>query len=407
MRPLRETISFDDALARTLAAVTPIDRTERIPLAAAIGRVLAEPIIAPADVPPFDRAAMDGFAVRVEDTLGASGDAPRILRLIDTIYTGHAPTRTIGAGECAEIATGAPLPPGADAVVMVEDTDRADGSPQRSTVQIMKAVKTGQNVGPRGADIARGDSLLGPGDHLTASRVGACAAVGRAEVEVYAQPVVAIVSTGGEIVPPGQPLGAAQIYDINRFTLSAVTSLHGGIPRVLPSIPDDLAALGSMLRELVASADIIMFSGGSSVGEKDLVLDAVRAAGEVLFHGIAIKPGKPTALARVGATLVLAMPGNPTSCLSNAYLLLVPMLRKMARLPAHRPRTIALPLARPIVSSAGRHQFYTVKVVDGSVVPAFKSSGDITSMSHADGYIELPADADVVEMGQTVEVKLF
>jgi molybdopterin molybdotransferase len=407
MRPLRETISFDDALARTLAAVTPIDRTERISLAAAIGRVLAEPIIAPADVPLFDRAAMDGFAVRVEDTLGASGDAPRILRLIDTIYTGHAPTRTIGAGECAEIATGAPLPPGADAVVMVEDTDRADGSPQRSTVQIMKAVKTGQNIGPRGADIARGDSLLGPGDHLTASRVGACAAVGRAEVEVYAQPVVAIVSTGGEIVLPGQPLGAAQIYDINGFTLSAVTLLHGGIPRVLPSVPDDLSALGSMLLELVASADIIMFSGGSSVGEKDLVLDAVRAAGEVLFHGIAIKPGKPTALARVGATLVLAMPGNPTSCLSNAYLLLVPMLRKMARLPAHSPRTIALPLARRIVSSAGRHQFYTVKVVDGSVVPAFKSSGDITSMSHADGYIELPADADIVEAGQTVEVKLF
>jgi molybdopterin molybdotransferase len=407
MRPLRETISFDDALARTLAAVAPIDRTERVPLAAASGRVLAEPIIAAADVPPFDRAAMDGFAVRAEDTPGASADAPRILRLIDTIYTGHAPTRTIGAGECAEIATGAPLPPGADAVVIVEDTDRADGSPQRSTVQVMKAVRTGQNVGPRGADIARGDSLLGPGDHLTASRVGACAAVGRAEVEVYAQPVVAIVSTGGEIVPPGQPLGAAQIYDINRFTLSAVTSLHGGIPRVLPSIPDDLAALGSMLLELVASADLLMFSGGSSVGEKDLVLDAVRAAGEVLFHGIAIKPGKPTALARVATTLVLAMPGNPTSCLSNAYLLLVPMLRKMARLPGHNPRTIALPLARRIVSSAGRHQFYTVKVVDGSVVPAFKSSGDITSMSHADGYIELPADADVVEMGQTVEVKLF
>src|SRR5262245_28660213 len=302
MRPLRQTISFDDALTRTLAAVTPIDRTERIPLEAASGRVLAEPIIAAADVPPFDRAAMDGFAVRAEDTLGGSADAPRMLRLIDTIYTGHAPARTIGAGECAEIATGAPLPPGADAVVMVEDTDRADGSPQRSTVQIMKAVKTGQNVGPRGADIARGDSLLGPGDHLTASRVGACAAVGRAEVEVYAQPAVAIVSTGGEIVPPGQPLGAAQIYDINRFTLAAVTSMHGGIARVLPSIPDDLAALASMLRDLVASADIVVFSGGSSVGEKDLVLDAVRGAGEVLFHGIAIKPGKPTALARVGGT---------------------------------------------------------------------------------------------------------
>jgi len=345
--------------------------------------------------------------VRAEDTLGASAESPRRLRLVDTIYTGHAPSRTIATGECAEIATGAALPPGANAVVMVEETDRADGSPQRTAVQVLKPVNAGQNVGPRGADIARGDSLLGPGDHLTASRVGVCAAIGRAEVEVYAQPSVAIVSTGGEIVPPGQPLGAAQIYDINRFTLAAVASMHGGTPRVLPSIPDDLAALGSMLLDLAASADIVVFSGGSSVGEKDLVLDAVRAAGEVLFHGIAIKPGKPTALARVGKTLVLAMPGNPTSCLSNAYLLLVPMLRKIARLSPQMPRSISLPLASRIVSSAGRHQFYTVRVVDGTVVPAFKSSGDITSMSHADGYIEVPAHADVVEAGQTVEVKLF
>jgi molybdopterin molybdotransferase len=271
----------------------------------------------------------------------------------------------------------------------VEDTDRADGSPQRSAVQVMKAVRAGQNVGPRGADIRRGDSLLGAGDHLTASRIGACAAVGRADVDVYAQPIVAIASTGGEIVAPGQALGPAQIYDINRFTLSAVTSMHGGVPRVLPSIPDDLAALRSMLLDLVAAADVVVFSGGSSVGDRDLVLDAVRAAGDVLFHGIAIKPG------------------NPTSCLSNAYLLLVPMLRKIARLPPQRPRSISLPLASRIVSSAGRHQFYTVKVVNGAVVPAFKSSGDITSMSHADGYIEVPAHTDVVEAGQRVDVKLF
>ncbi len=407
MRPIAHTIPFDEALARTLAAAIPIDRTEGVSLAAASGRVLAETITAAADVPPFDRAAMDGFAVRAADTLGAAPQTPRGLDVVDTVFTGHAPTRTIGAGECAEIATGAPLPPGADAVVMVEDTDRADGSPQRPTVQVMKTVKTGQNVGPRGADIRRGDSLLQSGDHLTASRVGACAAVGRAEVEVYAQPVVAIVSTGGEIVPPGQPLGAAQIYDINRFTLSAITSMHGGVPRVLPSIADDLAALRSMLLDLVTSADIVVFSGGSSVGERDLVLDAVRDAGDVLFHGIAIKPGKPTALGRVRGTPVLAMPGNPTSCLSNAYLLLVPMLRQMARLPAHMPRAVTLPLAKRIVSTAGRHQFYTVKVIDGSVVPAFKSSGDITSMSHADGYIEVPAQADGVEAGETVEVKLF
>lgn len=404
MRPIRHTIPFADALAAALEAAKPIERTERVCLGAANGRVLAERIVADADVPPFDRAAMDGFAVRAEDTSAAT---PPTLRLVDTIYTGQASTRAIAPGECVEIATGAPLPPGADAVVMVEETDRADGSPQRPTVQIMKPVKPGQNVGPRGADIARGDALLVPGDHLTPSRVGACAAVGRAEVDVYARPVVVIVSTGGEVVAPGEPLGPAQIYDINRWTLSSIASMHGGEARILPSVPDELPALQAMVLEAAAAADILVFSGGSSVGDKDLVLDAVRGAGEIVFHGIAIKPGKPTALGRIGSTPVLGMPGNPTSCLCNAYLLLLPMLRQMARLPAHAPRTLSVPLAARIVSSAGRHQFYTVKVVNGAAAPAFKSSGDITSMSRADGYIEVPAHTEAIEAGETVEVKLF
>ena len=407
MRPLGSTIPFDEALARTLDAATPIERTERVPLGAANGRVLAEDIIAQADVPAFDRAAMDGFAVRAADTSGASAEAPTTLRCVDTIYTGQAPARTIAAGECAEIATGAPVPPGADAVVMVEETDRADGSPRRSIVRIMKAVQPRQNVGPQGADLRRGETVLTAGDLLTPSRVGACAAAGRAGVEAYAEPIVAIVSTGSEIVAPGQPLGAAQVHDVNGTTLAAVVSMYGGVPRILPSVGDDLAALRSMLAAGVRSADILVFSGGSSVGEKDLVLDAVREAGDVLFHGIAVKPGKPTALARVGATIVLAMPGNPTSCLSNAYLLLVPMLRKMARLPPHIPRAVTVPLATRIVSTAGRHQFYTVRLVAGAAAPAFKSSGDITSMSGADGYVEVPADIAAVEAGEMVRVVLF
>ncbi|HET9267861.1 MAG TPA: gephyrin-like molybdotransferase Glp, partial [Vicinamibacterales bacterium] len=403
MRPIRRTISFDEALALVVDAVSPIARTERVALPDANGRVLAETIAAAADVPAFDRAAMDGFAVRAEDTAGATGDAPISLRCVDTIYTGRAPTRILRTGECAEIATGAPLPPGADAVVMVEDTDRADGSAQRPLVQIMKSVQPRQNVGPRGGDIRQGETVLTAGDLLTPSRVGACVAAGRADAEVYARPVVAIVSTGAEVVAPGQPLGPAQVHDVNGTTLSAVVAMHGGVPRAQPSVGDDLPAIQSMLADAIRTADIMVFSGGSSVGEKDLVLDALREAGEVLFHGIAVKPGKPTALARVGSTPVLAMPGNPTSCLSNAYLLLVPMLRKMARLPAHTPRAVTLPLAKRIVSTAGRHQFYTVKVVDGGVVPAFKSSGDITSMSHADGYIEVPAQTEIVEAGETVD----
>jgi molybdopterin biosynthesis enzyme len=175
---------------------------------------------------------------------------------------------------------------------------------------------------------------------------------------------------------------------------------------VMPTAPDTLAGLNDAI-DAALGHDLIVFSGGSSVGERDLILDAVGRRGEILFHGIAVKPGKPTAFARIGKTPVLGMPGYPTSCLSNGYMLLVPMLRKMARLPEYRPHVVRVPLARRIVSTTGRHQFYTVRLEDGSAVPAFKASGDITSMAHADGYLEIPAHVDIVEAGELVDVKLF
>ncbi|MGH8636505.1 MAG: molybdopterin molybdotransferase MoeA, partial [Burkholderiales bacterium] len=263
-----------------------------------------------------------------------------------------------------------------------------------------------QNVSRRGGDLSAGQAVLRPGDVLNPSRLGALAAAGVAELTVYAQPMVTILSTGNEIVEPGRPLGPAQIYDINRYTLSAIVSAHGGVAQILPAAPDNLPELLRTL-DRTADSDILIFSGGSSVGKKDLVLDVVQSAGEVLFHGIAVKPGKPTIFGRVRGTPVLGMPGNPTSCLSNAYLLLVPILRRIARLPDFRPQTTRVPLARRIVSTTGRHQFYTVRVENGMAVPAFKASGDITSMSQADGYIEIPAQTDLVEAGEVVEVTLF
>jgi molybdenum cofactor synthesis domain-containing protein len=402
MRPIRETIPFEDALAIVRAAARPIERTERVHLSEANGRVVAETIAAGADVPPFDRAAMDGFAVVAEDTFGAGRSEPKLLRCVDTVYTGRMPSRAIAPGECTEIATGAPLPDGASAVVMVEETERGAGG----DVRVMMPVYPRQNVSRRGSDLAAGSVVLVPGQTINPSRVGALAAAGASDVAVYARPVVAILSTGDEIVEPGRPLGPAQIYDINRYTLSAIVNTHGGVPQVLAAPADDLADLTAAL-EGAAAADIVVFSGGSSVGEKDLILDVLRRCGEVLFHGIAVKPGKPTIFGRVRERPVLGMPGNPTSCLSNAYLLLTPLLRRVARLPGHQPRTLTVPLARRIVSTTGRHQFYTVTVVDGAAVPAFKASGDITSMSQADGYIEIPARTDIVEAGEAVEVRLF
>lgn len=402
MRPIRDTIPLAEALALVEQAASPIERTERLPLLDAIGRVVSREVRAAADVPPFDRAAMDGYAVIAEDTFGAGRTDPAILRCVEKVHTGEMPVQAVSRGTCIEIATGAPLPAGADAVVRVEDTDTGEDN----DVRILTPVYPRQNVGRRGADIRDGQIAANPGDLLNPARIGALAACGLASIEVYARPRVAILSTGNEIVEPGQPLPPGHIYDINRFTLSTIVSQQGGEAVAYPTAADSLEALERAV-DACRSEDILVFSGGSSVGERDLILDVIAKKGEVVFHGIAVKPGKPTVFGCIDGKPVLGMPGYPTSCLSNAYMLLTPLLRSMARLPPHRPRTITLPLAQRIVSTTGRHQFYTVRVADGLAHPAFKASGDITSMSQADGYIEIPAQTDIVEKGEVVEVKLF
>ena len=402
MRPIRDTIPLEEARAILLGAAHPIMRVETVGLEQAGGRVLAREVVAGQDVPPFSRAAMDGFAVVAADTFGAGQYSPKTLRLLETVYTGQVPTRPVTAGGCTEIATGAPMPEGADAVVMVEDTEKSEDG----QVRVFSPVYPGRHVGRQGADIRAGQALLAAGDLLTPSRIGAVAALGRDTVDVFARPRVAILSTGNEIVPPGRPLSPGHIYDINRFTLGAIVAEHGGVPVPQPTPADTIDDLNRAL-DGVRGADLVIFSGGSSVGERDLMLDAVAARGEILFHGVAVKPGKPTLFGVIDGTPVLGMPGYPTSCLSNSYMLVVPLLRRIARLPEAVRRTVTLPAGQRIVSTTGRHQFYTVRVQDGMAMPAFKQSGDITSMSQADGYIEIPAQTDIVEKGQMVDVILF
>jgi molybdopterin molybdotransferase len=402
MRPFTSTISLEEARRRLDAAVRPIARTERVRLDDAVGRVIGADVTSSIDVPPFARSAMDGYAVVAATTTGASRSNPSRLRLLDRIYTGQPSSITVTPGTCAEIATGAPLPAGADAVVMVEET--ATNGDQ--DIDVFATIAAGQNVGRRGADIVAGDRVVAAGDVLSPSRVGALAAIGCADIEVFARPRVAILSTGNEVIEPGQPLAPGQIFDVNRFTLSAIVSTHGGVPEAHRPAQDTVDALVASL-DACMSADLIVFSGGSSVGERDLVVDAIAARGEMIFHGIAVRPGKPTAFAMVSGTPFFGMPGNPTSCLSNAYILLVPFLRAVARLPRHSPRIVSVPLGRRIVSAVNRHQFYTVRLRDGVAFPAFKGSGDITSLSQADGYIEIPADQSTVDEGSMLEVTLF
>lgn len=406
MRPFTSTISLEEARRRLDAAVQPVDRIERVELAHAAGRVVAADIASTIDVPPFARSAMDGYAVVASDTAGASPATPVRLALVDRIYTGQPSRAKVTRGTCSEIATGAPVPDGADAVVMVEDTARSGEGDDIDDIFISAAARPGQHIGRQAADIASGATVVRAGDILTPARVGALAAIGRVDVGVYARPRVAILSTGNEVVEPGRPLAPGQIYDVNRFTLAAIVSAHGGEGDLHHAAQDTIDDLTVALDRL-ADADIIVFSGGSSVGERDLIVDAIAVRGEIIFHGIAVRPGKPTVFARVGRAAFFGMPGNPTSCLTNAYVLLVPFLRATARLPPHTPRTVQAPLARAIASTAGRHQFYTVRLQDGQAHPAFKGSGDITSLSEADGFIEIPADRNGVEAESIVEVKLF
>ncbi len=401
MRPFRSVIPLDEALRLLLDAARPVDRVEALPLEQAAGRVLTAAAVATRDVPPFDRSAMDGYAVRADDTRGATANAPVTLAAVSTIFAGEAPVEAVGPHQCTSIATGAPLPPGANAVVMVEHTAPGEGS----TIRVFGEVAPGQNVGRRGTDIASGKIVVPAGAVLSPARLGALAALGLPQVEVFARPLVYLASTGNELVPPGQPLGLAQIYEVNRFTLAPVVEAHGGRVLVGPVALDTLESLSAALdRAETEGADLIVLSGGSSVGDRDLLIDIVRERGEVLFHGIAVKPGKPTLLARVGSRLLLGMPGNPTSCLSNAYILLIPLLRRLARLPAWTPRRSRVPLASAVRNTSGRHTFFTVRLEHGQAVPAFKGSGDITSLAHADGYIEIPAEVTQLAAGTLVDV---
>ena len=319
MRPIKDTIPLDEARDIIETTIPRITRVESIPILDANARVLAHDVTSDRDVPPFSRAAMDGYAVVAENTFGASRYEPKTLRVIEKVYTGQMPGKRVNAGECVEIATGAPMPDGADAVVMVEETERATSG----DVHIFTPVYPRQNVGKQGADIVSGQIVLRAGDVLNPSRIGALAALGIINVSVYAKPRLAILSTGNEIADPGRPLQPGQIYDINRFTLSTIIAEHGGVPvphRTAQDTLDDLQrAIDACLED-----DVLVFSGGSSVGERDLILDVIGRRGEILFHGIAVKPGKPTVFGVVSGKPVFGMPGYPSSCLSNAYMLLVP-----------------------------------------------------------------------------------
>lgn len=401
MRPFRKLISIDNAIELLLGSVRPIERVEKVRTEEAVERVCAEDLEAAFDIPPFDRGAMDGYAVVAEETYGADKFRPRIFRIVDRIHAGEKPRTPIEGDACAQIATGAPMPPGSDAVVMVEDTEKYE-----DVIHVFKPVHPGENVSPKGEDIEKGELILRKGAYLTPGKVGVLASLGIQEVKVFSKPKVAILPTGKEIAPLGASLKEGQVYDVNSYTLSQIVIQNGCLPVMLDIVEDAVAPLKKAILGAL-SADLLLICGGSSVGETDVLLDVCEDLGDVLFHGIQIKPGKPTLLARMKEKTALGLPGYPASCLINAYVLLVPALRKMARLPARREEVVELPLSRRVPSSSGRHEYLTVKIEGGLAKPVFKESGTITSLANADGYIEIPVEVPLLEKGEKVRVKLF
>ncbi len=401
MRPFKRLLGRETALKIIEENIRRIDRVERVPIVEAAGRVMVADAVAGFNVPPFDRSSMDGYAVRAEDTFGASTLSPKRLRLIGIQNVGEMFEGEIHSDECVQIATGSPLPKGCDAVVMVEHT-RLEGD----FVGIQQPVYPGANISPEGEDIKMGDIVIGSGEALTPAKIGALAALNIREIDVLEKPLVAIYSTGSEIKPLGEVLQQGQIYDVNSYTLSSVISANGCTPLTKGIVPDDEESIREALKEAM-KLDLGVFSGGSSVGARDIFADAVESMGEVLFHGLQVKPGKPTLFGVVEGTPIFGMPGYPTSCLSNAYVFLTPALRKLAGLPPIEPRTVKSKMGSRVVSSSGREQFLTVRLEGGTAHPVFKKSGDITSMAKADGYIVLPIDLDVVEEGEEVEVTLL
>ena len=375
MRPFGDLLSKEDALARLLAASPVVTRVEELPLASARGRACAEDVRAPFAVPPFARATMDGYAVRSTD------EGPR--RVVADVPAGALELPAVGKGECARIATGAPLPPGADAVVRVEDCAESDGQ------VTVKPPRAGQFVDPAGSDLPEGAPVVRRGDALTPARLGLLASIGRTSARVVARPRVAVVTTGDELLQPGEPRDARRIYDANGTTLRALLEEAGAEVISTQHARDDLAATR---RALAVDADLVVVSGGASVGARDLVVDALD---EVLLHGVRVKPGKPLLAGRREGRLVIGLPGNPTSALSNAALFVAPVVRRMAGLPPGAASTVEAPLATGVNGEPDRFLFLPVRLEGGRAHPTFKGSGALTSLAGSDGWVGVPEGASL------------
>lgn len=390
-----------------LLDLAPLE-AEEVPLSAALGRVLAGDLAPPGDVPAFDRSNVDGWAVRAEDTFGADEGAPVFLRpASDAVPAGRAPEAEVGAGEAIAIATGAVLPRGADAVVMVEDTEiEPDGR-----VRVTRPAAPGARISAAGSDMARGEVILRGGTRLTARETGTIAACGFDRVPCVRRPRVAVISTGDEIVPPGSPLAPGQVHDANATLVVDAAREIGAEAESLGIVGDDETRMRDALLAALARYDVVLLSGGTSKGEGDVTQRVVAGLCEIAAHGVALKPGKPLCLAASDGKAVAILPGFPTSAIFTFHAFVAPLLRRRLGLREAARATVRARLPRRMTSESGRAEFSLVGLVKGResllAFPLGKGSGSVTSFAKADGFFEVPADVEYVEQDEVVEVTLL
>lgn len=409
-----EVVSAEAARRRFAAAVdhSPLD-AETVTLEAALSRVIAADVVAPVDAPPFDRANVDGFAVRAADTVGASDAAPKRLSLNgEVVACGVQPSIEVTPATATAIATGGVIPRGADAVVMIEHTELIE-SDVAPSIDVRRAVASGQLISYAGSDIARGETLLRRRTRISSREIGMLAACGLSSIGVVRRPRVAVLSTGNELVEPGQQLRSAGVYDSNGVIIAAAIREAGGEPVPYGAFPDEQAALEAAIRIALDSCDMVVLSGGTSKGAGDLSHRVVSRLGKpgIIVHGVALKPGKPLCLAAIEGKPLVVLPGFPTSAIFTFHAFVAPIIRARAGLPAQAARTVTARVPVRVASELGREEFVLVSLVAGEhepvAFPTAKGSGAVTAFSQADGFLRIDALASALDAGVRAEVTLI
>jgi len=410
---------------------TPTPDSETIEVSSSLNRILAEDILAPHPLPDFQRTTVDGYAVRAGDTHGASDSLPAYLALIGEVPMGDAPTFEIGVGQCALIHTGGMLPNGADAVVMLENTqsinhgenekeisvDSVGSVVKNSEIEIFRAVADGENVIRIGEDVAQGQLVLPKGTLIRPAEVGGLMALGIISVRVAKMVKVGLISSGDEVIDPSQSPRPGQVRDINSYTLGALVEKSGGVAKRYGIIHDQLQALKDAAAQALSECDVVVITAGSSASTRDMTADVIRSLGEpgVLVHGINTRPGKPTILGVCNGKAVIGLPGNPVSALVNGYLFVVPVIEKLLGALPKPKATVQAKLTVNLPSQAGREDWWPVKlivnrqsqVVNYDAVPIFGKSNLIFTLASADGLLRIHPDATGLSAGEMVEVLLI